>query len=878
MFTRFPRTIGLAVAASALVFALPAESVEVMHARVSYEAGGGLVKGMADDDWSYLTLNAVVLPGDIIWVDKAGALEIEAAGGTFVRLADESKVEVVSLTPTAAFRAWTGSFYIQRVRRSTGQVVLQTPACSVEVDQDSMVRVDIIGTGATTVSVRWGQAVVTTDTGGQVTVAQERQCYVEPGFLPSIPRPFSLSEKDAFDAWSNERARLLAAGVDAGAGKVIRNTTLPVGVADLGNYGEWVYVNSQPYWRPTVIVDYVPYRSGYWSYVPSSGYVWVGSYPFSYTTTHYGAWSHVSGYGWLWSYQDAWLPAYAVTVRSGPNFVWCPVDPYGAPVVTSSAYFTVGDVRIGIHSSSYCSADALMFGPAPVYPCSANVVNVPNGDVYFWNITITDDGYWDNYPGQGHGHGPEPGHGGTSGGFPYWNLGSLGRNYDPQRAIRGPETHAATHSSARARSVNLESASGRSTFSIVDRTGVRGARTELTADRRNQLLRPVNLNVGRPTGIRRAETAIAPRDADAATVPAPRERAAGTDRTTLRSDQGSVTLSGRARASETRGPRVEPEGPSRAELSTRSVRRQAGEPTSYAPGTERVRSRSVEVAPPARSRDAGTPQAQQPATGRQPAEHPGIRSTSPSFRSADAPAAPTARGRENSESVSRRLSTPSATSGSVRESAPPTRTQAPSRSRALSGPLSAEPRGASIRRERTAMAPQPTTEMSQRRISSFPDASARRSSAPEKPSVSEFRTRVTVPQNRTPEARISNTQQAPSTRFRTIERPHVRSAPETRLGAQARSAPQTPTPPLRTFERTNTGTLPRVSARQSMPTPAPSAAARPRLEAPTSKPSIQVPRSKEMRSFGSRAGDSAPSRSLGAARSMTGVRKGVGRR
>ena len=58
-----------------------------MHARISYESGGAMVQGTADADWSYATTNTLILPGDQLWADKGGTMELEMSGGSFLRMA-----------------------------------------------------------------------------------------------------------------------------------------------------------------------------------------------------------------------------------------------------------------------------------------------------------------------------------------------------------------------------------------------------------------------------------------------------------------------------------------------------------------------------------------------------------------------------------------------------------------------------------------------------------------------------------------------------------------------------------------------------------------------------------------------------------------------
>ena len=454
---------GLALCAAILAscFAGGAWAGDLLHARVSYDSGGALVKGSEDSEWSYASVNTLILPGDTVWVDQEGVLEVEMSGGSFLRLADGSKAEVDQLPPSANVLAWTGSFYIQRVNRSTGDLSFRTPAARIGVDKDTQVRIDVVGDGATTVSVRWGRVVVSADGAAPVAVTTGYRVFIDPGLLPSEPMPFDRNQEDSFDTWNRERAKILALG-DAAIPETVRSTS-PIGYSDLNSYGEWVYVDNRTYWRPTVVTEYVPYRNGYWSYVPSYGYTWVGSYPFCYTTSHYGRWTYNSGYGWLWCYDPVWSPAWAATVRYGDNFVWAPLDLYDRPSYYGGASFMIGDVRISIGASSYCSASSLLYyGPCATYPAYGNVFNnVNTGDVYIWNIN-TGGGY----------RSPQSSYGSSA----------LVRDYNPQRVIRGFSGGTSTRLAASERVSRLESTSGRARFALDTGTTTRGRSVRTAID------------------------------------------------------------------------------------------------------------------------------------------------------------------------------------------------------------------------------------------------------------------------------------------------------------------------------------------------------------------------------------------------------------
>ncbi|MDZ4859158.1 MAG: DUF6600 domain-containing protein [Candidatus Hydrogenedentes bacterium] len=378
---RFP-VILLAIAA----LLAPAWAQGDLHARISFDAGGTMVRGTDDADWSFATVNTLILPGDTLWADQGATAEMELAGGTFVRMADGSRAVIFALSPVE-LRASTGSFYVHRISRSTGDVIIQTPAGSVLVDRDTAARIDIASDGSTIVSVHWGSARVQSGGGGGQTVYDRERVYVDPGYLPSESVSFDPAYEDDFDAWNRERSQILVTGVSR------IPTTVPVsndtiGIADLSSYGDWITHENRPYWRPTVESNYVPYRQGHWSYVPSVGSVWVGNDPFSYVTSHYGRWNYIHRYGWVWQYDRQWSPAWVASVRYGDNMLWTPVGFDNRPVlVTNTATFNIAGVLFSLVASSFVPQNQLYYGPsyiAPVRPVVVQNINITN--INIWNI------------------------------------------------------------------------------------------------------------------------------------------------------------------------------------------------------------------------------------------------------------------------------------------------------------------------------------------------------------------------------------------------------------------------------------------------------------------------------------------------------------
>lgn len=472
--------IGLVVAMVGLS-ANGTQSDYKQHGRVSYDAGGTLVKGVSEVEWSHATVNTLIMPGDILWTDKESTTEVEFAGGVYLRMADGSKAEVVSLSPEVMLRGWHGSFYIQRLKRSPGKVFFSTPAGSIEVNPDTAARVDILKDGATTVTTHWGRVTLRSESGGAVFVNDGQRAWVDPGVLPSLAMAFDRSVGDAFDAWNRQRAKYLAQGGQGGSSKHITNSV--IGLSELDTSGEWVYVDDTPCWRPTTVVDYVPYRYGQWNYVHDVGHVWVGHYPFSYVTSHHGYWRYNRSHGWLWSYHHEWRPAWAATVRYGDYYVWAPIDYYHRPVrVYSHAGFHLGGVGFGFFASSYVHYNHLYHGSHHIYGAHHDIFGGSHHgrDINIWNITVNN-----NNPVRTR----------------YDSSIGRARTYRPERTVRGTTMLNEGIVRAQDRVRGLEQRVGRTSFRPAVRTekSPTNVRTTVNDSRRSTSVRQVRINQVAPS-------------------------------------------------------------------------------------------------------------------------------------------------------------------------------------------------------------------------------------------------------------------------------------------------------------------------------------------------------------------------------------------
>lgn len=782
------------LAATLFLFMTPFAWAEgVLHARVSFEGGSAMIKGQSDSDWSYATLNTLVLPGDVLWADDQATIEVEFSGGAFLRMADQSRAEVISVPPEAIVRGWTGSFYIQRVSRAQGSFVFRTPAADIVIDRDSHVRVDVVEGGSTAVAVRWGEARIRVQGSRDIVVRRGKRSYVDVGLLPSSPDGFDLAYMDAFDEWSRQRAELLAIGEDRY--KRSRGSyDSHIGYLDLDRHGDWVSVSGRSYWQPSQLTSFVPYRDGYWSYTPSYGHVWVGRYPFSYYTSHYGRWTYNNHYGWLWSYSDGWGPAWVTGVRYGDYYIWTPVDHHGHPVVYGNAYFSVGGLRFSYSTASYCHNDYLYTGYHHIGGVPYNFHNdyyVRPNNVYTWNFYSS--GYYSRFARNAAYARPLA-----------FNTTSVLRDYSPRRVIRGHDTVSANSPLARSRAVQLENRVQSVNFNRS--TPTRGTRTTVgsssrTARVRNASIAPDNRAMTRSITQRVESTRSAPsasvpptgrtgNAADAATGP---RTVRDTSSSPSRSTTSSVTRSTsppRSTPSD-RGRSIESDTPARTSTPARSTTR-----------TPRNTRSVTQIDTESRGSSRSTPQST-PSIRRQSNSAPATRST-PSASRPESPRQPA--------SVTRVPTTPQRTQISPRSTTP---TRTPSISQRTAVPRSAAP-------SYTPSIPQRTT--APRSVPSAPSIS-QRTSTPRQQSVSRPSPapRVSTPapsiQRSAPPTRMApaprSTAPRPSTRSIQQSRPAPRPSPSISNRSSAPQLRSTPSPAPRMRAGSSSGSSSRSTGRSN---------------------------------------------------------------
>jgi hypothetical protein len=345
------------LAALVCLFAHPGRADDYRTARVSDVRGHLTVRGEDEDDVSYVERNAVIRGGDTVWTAEETRAEIELERGSWIRLAEDTKIEIRGLPPSGEIRLWTGSLYLDLSDQLEGRLLIRTPAGDVEIPPASVVRVDLSKSESARVSVHHGKARVSGDVGGSRELLAGDRTYLEPDRPVEPPQRFDREDVDSFDRYHRER---LDYYISRPLPRELERDIL--GARDLNDYGSWVVVDSVRYWRPRCEPSWRPYSYGYWGWAPGFGYTWIDYHPWGYTTSHYGRWLYRPVYGWLWCPQYAWGPSWVHWSNWGNYYGWAPLDPWNRPCYYGPGNFFAFNLAIDFRSWTFCDRDRFFHG------------------------------------------------------------------------------------------------------------------------------------------------------------------------------------------------------------------------------------------------------------------------------------------------------------------------------------------------------------------------------------------------------------------------------------------------------------------------------------------------------------------------------------
>jgi hypothetical protein len=348
-----------------VLFLLPAVSypAELGDLRISLIDGDVQIKTIDTGDWVPASINEPLMDGDILWVPDDGRAAVQFRDGSYVRLDENTSLEVLTLEGNSyQFYLTEGRAYVNFKASRGSFLQMDTPVSSVRVYDPSIFRIDVNSDDFTRVSVIRGRVDAESDAGrmtvnygNTLSLGRNRYAEINP-----------LGQPDAWDRWNTEKDRRLENRASARYLPDELQSYSP----DFDEHGKWVYVREYgQVWTPTVVVSagWAPYRVGRWVWMRGD-YVWVSYEPWGWAPYHYGRWAFVATIGWFW------VPPIRGAVYWGPGYVgWVYTPTYVSwvPLAPREIYYGHG-----------------YYGPHSVNITRVNVTNINVTNVVYKNVHV----------------------------------------------------------------------------------------------------------------------------------------------------------------------------------------------------------------------------------------------------------------------------------------------------------------------------------------------------------------------------------------------------------------------------------------------------------------------------------------------------------
>jgi hypothetical protein len=284
------------------------------------------------EDWAQAQVNSALAPGDDLYVDNQGNLELQIGPKAYLRAGKESRLGFESQTPEGLrFRVMSGTVSLDMRTVNAGDAVeIGTPHGAFSVEKPGYYRVDVDANDTTFTTRRGGEAEVVSSRGESISIGPNQTVRLEGSDDPTIATQ-QAPYPDKWDDYNLSRTdRLLAAQSHRYMSPEI------YGAEDLDQHGSWqTTAEYGPVWYPRVVsTGWAPYTAGVWMRHPHYGWTWVDSAPWGWAPYHYGRWVHVGGF-WGWAPGPIVRPIYAPAL----------VAFYGRPGVNVS--ISVGGPMVG---------------------------------------------------------------------------------------------------------------------------------------------------------------------------------------------------------------------------------------------------------------------------------------------------------------------------------------------------------------------------------------------------------------------------------------------------------------------------------------------------------------------------------------------------
>jgi len=282
--------------------------ISLMNGEVSTQRGDS-------GDWIAATVNAPLVNGDRVATAANSRAEIQLDYANILRLNEKSEVQVAELA--------NNRIQVQVASGLVNYVVFKGAQANSEIDTPNVVvrpmgegvyRIEVEGAGQTLVTVRKGQAQVSTPQGS--TTVRQGERITARGSADDVQYRTDLAVgKDEWDSFNDQRDSAIL-----NAESYRYTNQYYTGVSDLDQHGRWVHVPGYDWcWTPNVDSGWTPYSDGRWTWQPYYGWTWVPYESWGWAPYHYGRWfSYNNAWAWwpgpVWGvgigYRPIWAPAY----------------------------------------------------------------------------------------------------------------------------------------------------------------------------------------------------------------------------------------------------------------------------------------------------------------------------------------------------------------------------------------------------------------------------------------------------------------------------------------------------------------------------------------------------------------------------------------
>ncbi len=282
--------------------------------RISMAAGTVSIQTAGSDDWGQAYPNLPIGPGDRIFTDQDGRVEIQV-GQSYLRIGPNTDVTLVDDDENeVSFGVAQGSVHVRSFGLWQGQSLdLSTPNGDARLEQAGEFRVDSLPDQGASIFTSLGSNLFVSGAGNFGQPLTNWQSLELAGTNPVYPQWLQANGPDNLDAWSQQRDQQI---INSASYRYVSPEV--GGAAELDANGDWIPDSDYgPIWFPhNVQADWEPYHNGHWINRDPWGWVWVEDEPWGYAPFHYGRWVSYRGrWGWVPGPREqhpVWSPALVV--------------------------------------------------------------------------------------------------------------------------------------------------------------------------------------------------------------------------------------------------------------------------------------------------------------------------------------------------------------------------------------------------------------------------------------------------------------------------------------------------------------------------------------------------------------------------------------